>query len=172
MPLASSLHRDVSCAYLEVFVEDASHGGERAVVSLVFDEPRLGSTKLLWVNEDEATRLSEGLQDKRSQPRRCKENGRRVKISKSSIAKEPLDLGFEKDTGSSFCLFCFLRLLESVLKHAGKQPFVVSQRALTPPPGARPLCFCPLPNMWELQQATRTFTGSHKQFFFGVKKIF
>lgn len=100
--------------YLEVFVEDASHGGERAVVSLVLDEPRLGNTKLLWVNEDEATRLSEGLKDKRCQPRRCTENPRRVKILKCSLAKEPLHPGFEKDTGSSFCSFCFLHFLETV----------------------------------------------------------
>lgn len=57
-------------AYLQVFVEDTSHGGERSIISLMFDEPRLGRTKLLWVNEDETPRLSKGLQHKGCQPKR------------------------------------------------------------------------------------------------------
>lgn len=55
-------------AYLQVFVEDASHGGEGAIIPLMFDEPGLGRSKLLRVNEDETPRLSEGLQHKCRQP--------------------------------------------------------------------------------------------------------
>jgi hypothetical protein len=55
-------------AYLQVFVEDASHGREGALVSLMFNEPGLCSTQLLRVNKDEAPRLGKGLQHKRCQP--------------------------------------------------------------------------------------------------------
>lgn len=62
-------------AYLQVFVEDAPHGGERAIISLMFDEPGLGCTKLLWVNEDETPRLSKGLQHKCCQPGEIRDGG-------------------------------------------------------------------------------------------------
>lgn len=117
-------HRGEGCPDLKVFVEDASHGGERAVVSLVFDEPRLGSAKLLRVDEDEATRLSEGLQDKRCQPRRCKDNGRRVHVIQSPALRR-------------FWPILFPQLFRKcVLRHAGKQPLLVSQSAPTPPTSA------------------------------------
>lgn len=55
-------------AYLQVLVEDAAHGGEGAVPVLVPDEPGLGCSELLWVDEDEPAGLSEGLQHERRQP--------------------------------------------------------------------------------------------------------
>lgn len=55
-------------AHLQVFVEDAPHGGEGAIGPLVFDEPGLGGAKLFGVDEDETPRLSERLQHKRRQP--------------------------------------------------------------------------------------------------------
>lgn len=41
----------------------------------MFDEPRLGCTKLLRVNENEAPRLSKGLQHKCCQPREIRDEG-------------------------------------------------------------------------------------------------
>lgn len=74
------------CAYLKVLVEDAPHGRERAIVSLMFDEPGLGCTKLLWVDEDETTRLSEGFQHKCCQPRQTDESRwvRKIKMGKAA----------------------------------------------------------------------------------------
>lgn len=85
-----SFHQDEGCADLQVFVEDASHGGERAVISLVFDEPRLGHPELRWVDEDEAAWLSEGFQDERRQPGTCKDIQRQRSESKLFIFFSPL----------------------------------------------------------------------------------
>lgn len=56
--------------YLEIFVEDASHSGEGALLLLVSDEPGFGGSQLLRVDEDEASWLGKGLQHKRRQPGR------------------------------------------------------------------------------------------------------
>lgn len=62
-------------AYLQVFVEDASHSGEGAIIPLMFDEPGLSCTKLFRVNKDETPRLSKGLQHKCCQPRGRRDGG-------------------------------------------------------------------------------------------------
>lgn len=41
----------------------------------MFDEPGLGCTKLLWINEDETPRLSKGLQNKCCQPTGRRDGG-------------------------------------------------------------------------------------------------
>lgn len=56
--------------YLQVFVQDASHSGKEAIVSLMSNEPGLRCTKLFGVNKDKSTRLSKGLQHKCCQPKR------------------------------------------------------------------------------------------------------
>lgn len=57
----------------------------------MFDEPRLGHTKLFWVNEDETPRLSKGLEHKCCQPRRSKDRNRQGQQIKAGdgAKKEP-----------------------------------------------------------------------------------
>lgn len=74
-------------AYLQVFVEDAPHSRKGAIVSLMFDEPRLGCTKLLWVDKNETPRLSKGLQHERCQPREIKHDGFRVRQIKMGVSE-------------------------------------------------------------------------------------
>lgn len=64
--------------YLQVFVQNPPYGREGAVVSLVPDEPRLGRSQLLGVNEDETPRLGEGFEHKRCQPGGSADGAREV----------------------------------------------------------------------------------------------